>query len=182
MALTKLVRDGYGQLELNQVMFPRTGAVEAQCEFVTAFTASAPAEVGMILEINVAARTVALPAVTPVGPFAINYSTEQLYDQFHQGLKNFYQIAGQTLPRLGYLTTGEKFTTSTIAYDSDEFTLESDLKAAVAAAGTTKLYGAISQLGDIKVTLVKPTVGPVLQVIKASTMPDGSYAVKFQVI
>ena len=31
MAIKRMVIDGYGQLELNQVAFPRDGRIEAQC-------------------------------------------------------------------------------------------------------------------------------------------------------
>ena len=82
---------------------------------------------------------------------------------------------------MGYLTIGEVFTTNCICYDTTDFTDDSKLKEGVAAVGTTPLYGGISTLGAIRIQKAKPTVGPVLKVAKATTMPDGQYAVEFQV-
>lgn len=39
MALQKITKDGYGQLELNLVAFPRDGRVVAQYKAGTTFTA-----------------------------------------------------------------------------------------------------------------------------------------------
>ena len=56
-----------------------------------------------------------------------------------------------------------------------------DPEEAIAKAGTTALYGGISTEGAIKLSATKPTAGPVLKVAKATTMPDGQYAVEFHV-
>lgn len=56
--MAKLEKIGYGQLELNQVAFPRTGRIEAQCALGTDFSEEVPAENGMILAIDKVNRTV----------------------------------------------------------------------------------------------------------------------------
>ena len=82
---------------------------------------------------------------------------------------------------MGYLTIGDVFTTNCICYDTTDFTDDEALKTALAAVKTTALYGGISTTGAIKIGKTKPTVGPVLKVAKATTMPDGQFAVEFQV-
>ena len=64
MALNRLIIDGYGQLELNNVSFPRDGRIEAQCDLAATFTKEAPAEVGMLLAVDKANKKVRLPSAT----------------------------------------------------------------------------------------------------------------------
>ena len=73
MADARIVIDGYGQLELNQVTFPRTGQVEAQCKLADTFTDAAPAEVGMLLAVDKANGLVKLPVEAETLPVALNY-------------------------------------------------------------------------------------------------------------
>ena len=50
---------------------------------------------------------------------------------------------------------------------------------------TTPLYGGISTMGAIKVSKTAPTEGPVLMAVLgtgAGSMPDGQFAIKFQVV
>jgi hypothetical protein len=86
---------------------------------------------------------------------------------------------------LGYLAVGDKFTTNCLCYDNSEFTDDAALKAAYEAAATTPLYGGVSTMGAIKVTKTKPAEGPVLMAVTgtgAGSMPDGQFAIKFQVV
>lgn len=178
MALKRLVIDGYGQIEPNNVTFTRDGRVEAQCALDTDLVA----ENGMLLAVDAANRLVKLPGASETLPIAINYTSEKIYNQFTPGLKNFHLEANKGhCPRMGYLTVGEVFTTNCICFENTEFTDESNLKTAIKAAGTTPVYGGISTIGAIKLTKTKPTVGPVLRVTKETTMPDGQYAVELQV-
>jgi hypothetical protein len=70
--------------------------------------------------------------------------------------------------------------------DDGEFADEAALSAAYdAATAEAPLYGGICELGAIKVSKTKPTAGPVLMAIKgpgAGSMPDGQFAIKFQVM
>ena len=184
MALKRMVVDGYGQVELNQVAFRRDGRIEAQCALDTTDFASMPAENGMLLAVDNINRTVKLPVDASL-PIALVFSSEHIYDERTPGLKNFKNELGGLYPRLGYLAVGDKFITNCIAYDDSEFNNEDKLEEAVSKIGTTKLYGGYSSLGAIKVSATKPTNGPVLMVINgpgAGSMPDGQYGIKFQVI
>lgn len=179
MALQRFTIDGYGQIEPNNVTFTRDGRVEAQCALGSD---DMIAENGMLLAVDVANRVVKFPTESETLPIAIHYSTEKIYNQFTPGLKNFkLKKKDGYYPRMGYLTVGEVFTTNCLCYDTTDFTDDETLKTALAAAGTTPVYGGISTLGAIKLQKAKPTVGPVLKVAKATTMPDGQYAVEFQV-
>lgn len=184
MSLKRLVVDGYGQLELNQVAFRRDGRIEAQCALDPTDFADVPAENGMLLAVDNVNRVVKFAKDDSL-PIALNYSAEHLYDECALGLKNFKLDADDFYPRLGYPSVGDKFTTNCLAYDDSEFADEDALKEAVAAIKTTPLYGGISEKGAIKLSTTKPTVGPVLMVINgpgAGSMPDGQFGVKFQVV
>ena len=52
MALKRLVIDGFGQLEMNQVAYRRDGRIEAQCALDATDFADIHAENGMLLEID----------------------------------------------------------------------------------------------------------------------------------
>lgn len=184
MALKRMVIDGYGQVELNQVAFRRDGRIEAQCALDATDFATVPAENGMLLAVDNITRTVKLPKDASL-PLALNYTAEHIYDERTPGLKNFKTEVDDIYPRLGYLSVGDKFVTNCVAYDSNEFTNDEALEEAVANIGTTKLYGGYSTLGAIKVSATKPVDGPVLMVINgpgAGSMPDGQYGIKFQVV
>lgn len=184
MALKRMVIEGYGQVELNQVAFRRDGRVEAQCALDTTDFASMPAENGMLLAVDNINRTVKLPVDASL-PIALVYSSEHIYDERTPGLKNFKNELDGLYPRLGYPAVGDKFITNCIAYDDSEFSNEDALEEAVSNIGVTKLYGGYSSLGAIKVSKTKPVDGPVLMVINgpgAGSMPDGQYGIKFQVI
>lgn len=192
MALKRLVIDGYGQLELNQVAFRRDGRIEAQCFLDKADFAELPAENGMLLAVDRVNRTIKFPVDDSL-PIALNYTAEHMYDERQVGLKDFkLTIQDRTrldgdnfLPRLGYLSIGELFTTNCICYDDSEFANEEALKEATKNKETltaTPVYGGISEQGAIKVSATKPTVGPVLKVVEPFSMPDGQFAYKFQVL
>lgn len=184
MALKRMVIDGYGQVELNQVAFRRDGRIEAQCALDATDFATVPAENGMLLAVDNVTRTVKLPKDASL-PLALNYTAEHIYDERTPGLKNFKTEVDDIYPRLGYLSVGDKFVTNCIAYDGSEFTNDEALEEAVKNIKTTKLYGGYSTLGAIKVSKTKPVDGPVLMVINgpgAGSMPDGQYGIKFQVV
>ena len=165
----RLKIDGYGQLELNQVAFRRDGRIEAQCKLAEGIKY---VENGMLLAVDQATRTVSMP--TGNDDFiALNYTTEHMYDErLVNGLKHFRLDNGTFLPRLGYLATGDKFTTNCVSIaeaEGDYATIEE-----VVAAG---VYGHPSTDGSILVNNEKN--GAVVKVVCATTMPDGQDAVKF---
>ena len=182
MALKRLLIDGFGQLELNQFAAPRDGRIEAQLPLGDDFKEVA-AENGMLLAVDNVNRVVKFPVAGEIFPIALNYTTEHMYDERTKGLKNFNLKKGEFLPRLGYLAIGDKFTTNCLCADDAEFADIDAVKAAYEEG--TMLYGGVSEMGAIKVSETKPTEGPVLMAIYgtgAGSMPDGQFAIKFQVM
>lgn len=88
MATQRLVIDGYGQVELNNVAFRRNGRIEAQCAPDPTDFENIPVENGMILAVDAANRVVKLPVDDSL-PLALVYSAEHMYDERTPGLKSF---------------------------------------------------------------------------------------------
>lgn len=184
MALKRLVIDGFGQLELNNVFFRRSGSIEAQCFLDETDFKDVPAENGMLLAVDRVNRTVKFPKNGDL-PIALNYTTEHMYDERKLGLKNFKLERGEFLPRLGYVSTGELWTTNCLCYDDTEFNDDEAVLEAVKDKETlagTPIYAGACEIGATKLTKTKPEFGPVLKVVEKTTMPDGQFAVKVQVI
>ena len=185
--MARFVIDGYGQLELNNVAFRRDGRVEAQCALDASAFASVPAENGMLLAVDRVNRTVKFfDSTNDVYPIALNYTTEHMYDERANALKDFKLEPGTFYPRLGYLSVGDLFTTNCISYDkgsgSGQFANDAALETALAAIASTPLYGGASADGSIAIATSAPEKGPVLKVVEKTTMPDGTLGVKFQVL
>ena len=182
MAFKRFVIDSYGQLELNNVAFRRDGRVEAQCALDATDFADVPAENGMLLAVDRVNRTVKFPVEGSDLPIALNYTTEHMYDERANALKDFALERGTFLPRLGYLSVGELFTTNCVGYDSEEFADDDALVEALEAIKTTAVYGGVSAEGAIALSATAPEAGPVLKVVEYTTMPDGTPGIKFQVL
>lgn len=182
MAIKRMVIDGYGQIELNQVAFRRDGRIEAQCALNPADFAEVAAENGMLLAVDNTDRTVKFPVEGSDLPIALNYTTEHMYDDRNQALKDFKLEINSFYPRLGFLAVGDKYTTNCLAYESGEFADEDAVEAAAEACAETALYAVPCANGAHLVTKTKPENGVCLKAIKATTMPDGQFAIKFQVI
>ena len=187
MALKRLTINGYGQVELNQVAFRRDGRIEAQCFLdLNSFNKDVPAENGMLLAVDRANRTIKMPSGAANELIALNYSSEHMYDNTANGLKDFSIVPNEQknyfLPRLGYIAKGDKFTTNCIAYDTTEFATEDLVKTAIGKCKETALYGKPCANGAIQLTATAPTTGVALQVVAQTTMPDGQFAVMVQAI
>ena len=183
MAIKRMMIDGYGQIELNQVAFRRDGRIEAQCALNPVDFEKVSAENGMLLAVDNANRTINFPVEGSDLPIALNYTTEHMYDERHQALRNFkLDIVDGFYPRLGFLAVGDKYTTNCIAFDDGEFANEDAVEAAAEACAETALYAIPCENGAHLVTAAKPEAGVALKAIKATTMPDGQFAIKFQVI
>lgn len=180
MALKRLAIEGFGQIELNNVAWRRDGRVEAQCALDAEDFASVPAENGMLLAVDAANRVVKFYNADEDLPLAINYSSEHLYDERHNALKDFNLKPGQLYPRMGYPAVGDKFTTNCFCYDDGEFADEDALFAALDACHETPVYAGVSEIGAWKLSATKPA-GVVAKVIKSYTMPDGQYGAKLQI-
>ena len=181
MSVARMTIKGNGQLELNNVAFSRDGRIEAQCAPNATDFATKKVENGMILAVDNVAREVKLPTLAANELLALVYSAEVAYDERHDGLKDyFYGVDGaEFLPRLGYLSRGDKFTTNTVSYDSATY---SDWAALASAVAAGSIYGGASVDGSIVLGTSAPTAGPVLKAVKAYTMPDGQNGIKFQVL
>lgn len=177
MALKRFTIDGYGQLELNAVAFRRSGRIEAQCAIAEGIDY---VENGMLLAVDNVNRVVKYVEDSNIYPVALNYSTEHMYDERHNALKDFKLDAGSFLPRMGYQGPGDKYTTNCLAYDDTEFDDDDALKAAVKNVKTTPLYAKACANGAHQIT--KTAAGAVCLVLGATTMPDGQFAVKFQAL
>lgn len=186
MAQKRLVIDGYGQLELNNVAFRRDGRIEAQCALDATDFASVPAENGMLLAVDKIAGTVRMPDSSEVCPIALNYTAEHMYDERHNALKDFkLDRKDGFYPRLGYLAVGDTFTTNCISYNDEldsTWTTEDKFIEALGNIANSKLHGVPSADGSILVTAASPKGLPKLLVIQKTTMPDGQLGVKFQVL
>ena len=165
MALTKLAKEGYGQLELNFAAFRRNGAIEAQCKLADGIEF---VENGMLLAVDRATRTVKYPTGAEGEVIALNYTTEHMYDERERGLKYFKLDKDTFLPRLGYIRTPDKFTTNTVCYDDG-------------AAIETYKYGKPCTTEGFKgyIELTNTREGAYVEVLAVTTMPDGQKAVKF---
>ena len=165
MALTKLAKIGYGQLELNFAAFRRNGAIEAQCKMAEGIEYL---ENGMLLAVDRKNRTVSYPTGVEGEVIALNYTTEHMYDEREKGLKFFKLDKDTFLPRLGYIGTPDKFTTNTVCYDD-------------ASAIETYKYGkpCIEEGFKGYIELTNNREGAYVEVLAVTTMPDGQKAVKF---
>lgn len=173
MALTRVEIKGYGQLELNQAPFRRSGRIEAQCKIADGIDYI---ENGMLLAVNRKTRTVGYPTGAANEVIGLNYTTEHMYDERERGLKYFKLDKDTFLPRIGYVGQGDKWTTNCLAYDTEEFADVAAIEEAIKAG--TALYGVPCELGATKITADKGE-GFAVEVVKATTMPDGQFAVQF---
>ena len=183
--MARMTIDGFGQVELNNVAFRRDGRIEAQCALdTTAFTESVPAENGMIVRVKKAEHKITFADASAANQlYALNYTTEHMYDERKPGLKNFSLSAQKNAigedfyPRVGYLAAGDLWTTNCIdlgAYPS--------VGAVASALASGEVFGAVGTQGAVVLQGSAPAVGPVIQVIKKTTMPDGQDAFQLQVL
>ena len=191
--MARMVIDGFGQVELNNVAFRRDGRIEAQCALdTTAFTENVPCENGMILRVKKAEHKITFADASAANQlYALNYTSEHMYDERRPGLKNFSLSAqknqkGQDFyPRVGYLAAGDLWTTNCIDFgDYAEASADDKgrLAAVASALASGEVYAAVTTQGAVALASAAPSVGPVIQVIKKTTMPDGQDAFQLQVL
>ena len=181
--MARMVIDGFGQVELNNVAFRRDVRIEAQCALDTAaFGSNVPCENGMILRVKKAEHKITFCDASAANQlYALNYSSEHMYDERKPGLKNFYlksAAAGEDfLPRVGYLAAGDLFTTNCI--DLGSYASAGAVETALASG---EVYAAAGTQGAAVLAASAPSKGLVMQVIKKTTMPDGTDAFQLQVL
>lgn len=133
MAIHEFDCKGFGQIEPSQVWFTRSGMVEAQCELDTKrFASHFPilpseakdkkivAENGAFLIIDKERKIATVPTAQMFkGGFkaGINYSTEKIYNQYTPGRRNFCMVAGEYLPRIGFVEPGMRICTNSVCWD-----------------------------------------------------------------
>lgn len=174
-----LDKKGYGQLELNQVAFRRDGRIEAQTPLADGIDY---VENGMLLVVNPFDHVVQMPytdregnsAAYHAGTIALHYSAEHMYDNRANGLKDFVLDANSFLPRLGYLSIGDKYTTNTVCHN---FTTDEELFEAIRDG---MLYAHPHESGYQLVN--EEAADAIAAAIRVTTMPDGQNAIMFQVI
>ena len=177
--MARMVIDGFGQVELNNVAFRRDGRIEAQCALSTTDFASVPAENGMVLRVKKASHEICFADASAQNQlYALNYSTEHMYDERKPGLKNFkIEATNDFLPRVGYLAAGDLWTSNCV-----DLGTYADASAVASALASGEVYAAVGTQGALVLNSAASSVGPVIQVIKKTTMPDGQDAFQFQVL
>lgn len=170
--MAHITKNGYAQLELNNAAFRRSGRIEAQCKIADGIEYL---ENGMLLAVDNANREVKfVNEDTKHLPVALNYTSEHMYDNRANALKDFKLEPGSFLPRLGYLGAGDKYTTNCVDFAGTETALWE------AISEGTVLY---AHAGADGYHLLNNTAeGAIAIVIGATTMPDGQKAVKFQAL
>lgn len=181
--MARMVIDGFGQVELNNVAFRRDGRIEAQCALSTTDFASVPAENGMVLRVKKADHEICFADESAANQlYALNYTSEHMYDERKPGLKNFATYAhvngkDDFYPRVGYLAAGDLWTSNCVDLGS-----YASAAAVASALSSGEVYAAVGTQGALVLDDAPASVGPVIQVIKKTTMPDGQDAFQFQVL
>lgn len=184
--MATIVRNGYGQLELNRVAFRRDGRVEAQVPYDVS-TDGQVYENGMvvIIETTAAGKVAKVGTIEDGDLYGIVYTSEELYDSRKPGLKNFGVVVEDgkakgpegydVYPRIGFLSAGDVFTTNTVV-KTDDFAMGDTVK--VAATGEwTKVTAAGEDEGEGAGT----GAGPIGVVNQVYTMPDGQPAIEIEI-
>lgn len=164
-----LEKEGYGQVELNNVAFRRDGRIEAQCALDATDFAKIPCENGMILAVDKVNKVVKFPEADSSLPVALVYSAEHIYDERDISLsQQKVELADDFYPRLGYFAVGDLYTTNYV--DVNGLTPTKGQFASAGVAGAPVLSATI------------PASGLALLVTDVRTMPDGQTAVQFQCV
>lgn len=180
MAINKRLTEANGVLEKNAVVYPRTGNIMAMYPLDKTVE---KAENGMLLGVNYAKGVIEYPSASADAIMILD-TAEKEYDKNVVGLNQHYITPDYGyMPRLGKLEVNDRFTTSTVAYDSAVFADEAAMEAAIEAG---LVYGKACEVagfkGMIELTKTAPTGKVVLKAVKLTTLPNGDAAVKFAVI
>lgn len=181
MAINKrLVKNANGVLEKNNVEYPRTGNIMAMYPLAESVE---KAENGMLLAVNYAKKVIEYPSASADAIMILD-TAEKEYNENVVGLDQHYITPTYGyMPRLGKLVVNDRFTTSTVAYDTAVFADEDAIAAAI-EAGT--VYGKPCEVtgykGCIELTKTAPTGKVGLKAIAFTTIPNGDAGIKFAVI
>ena len=181
MAMKRFPLEKYATLELNHVIFARTGNLIAQTPLGAEFTEENPCENGMWVCADRSKAVVA--SIEDVNePMGVVYTAEKEYDMNHYGLKHFGRKVAGDYPRVGIFEKGDTMTSNCFQYDDAEFESEEALFAALNAWATTPVYVAPVVGSPVpQLTATKPAAGTFGKVCKFYTVPNGERGVKYQI-
>lgn len=183
---TKLEKIGYAQLEPNKIAAQRTKEI---FDMLPLDDGVALCEQGMVLVYDEAEGKVRKPDPTnDVNKnFGLVYNEIVLEDERKQADTDYamlnvpeskFQAKIQAFPRLLSFTKGDTFTTNAITTDDGKVLPEAKAFYQADADGYWSENKAITDDKDLS----GATAGPVLQVKKKYTTPDGQLAVQFVVV
>lgn len=158
--MAQVIKDGYGQIELNRCSFLHDGNIESQC------VATEALENGAIVVIDRAAKTVSKATDFSTGLLGVNYTAERIYNQFTPGRKNF-RVEADDYPRVGIVKAGDIFSTNEMLTNGQDL-------ATVEAGLATGMY--LQADGSVAATATK------FQVVEITDTADGQTALKIQVL
>lgn len=166
---------GYGQVEPNHLSAQRTGQIYAQLPWDA--PANGVLENGAFLRYDYEQGKANIAGESE---FLLVYNEVKLYDKARQGYKDFAlkvadSLGGVVTPRLFKVQEGDIFTTNNVVVTTDKATLKHKY-VSIVANGTTK----VGDLTEVGAATDQAVPGPVFQIVKVYTMPDGSDAVKLQ--
>lgn len=181
MAIKRLVEDAvtgkapYGVLEKNAVVYPRTGNIMAM------FGTTVNAENGMLLGVDYAKNEIVLPGTTEDIIALVDSCEKEYYDEVI-GLNSYALGNGAQYfkPRMGILSINDRFTTSTVSYDTEDY---ADLDA-IKDAVEDGLYGIPCADGTIRLadSTGISAAKVVLKAEKVDKLANNDNAIKFAVI
>lgn len=214
MAIKYFDCKGFGQIEPSQVWFTRAGMSESQCHLDPAkFAANFPmtaaemtagkiyGENGAFLMVDKVNKIATIPskAMSDLGyKMGIAYSTEKIYNQFTPGRRNYCMIAGEYLPRIGFVEPGMRICTNAVAWTTDYFTpnaqspvsesvqLYNKVKNDLATHPETPIYAFVTDDSNGKLVIgadVDDAIGEVYaQITQAYTNADTTLSFKIMFI
>ncbi len=191
MAIQKLGKAGYGQVEPNHVGAQRTGAVYAQLPVASASLTSlnGVVENGLFLDYDYASGTAKLPSALGGSSLTMLVMNEvRLYADFLTA-KDFAQVAsgtavniglapekGGVYPRVYKMNVGDLFTTNLVAAETgaDATAVISDF--AVGDILVPSTGGVLTKVSSVTTEALQ------VKVVAITTTPDLQPAVKVQVV
>jgi hypothetical protein len=186
--LTQLNGDKYSVLEANFLAARRTGQVKAQLPLGADFELREAVQNGMFLKYDMAEGEVKKPTNGNTKGLMLHFSVEKEYDNMRPGLNTFAifkqdsnKNPGTPYPRFFQPHLGDTFTTDAVRLSGSDVNDEAAL-AAYEALTIGHVFG-IGADGFINLTTSGAAAeGVRVMLIAKTTLPDGGYACKFEVV
>ena len=170
----------YGCVEMNHATWARDGRVPSQLPLSATDFASTRCENGFWLVYDEVAKAVRKPTGLTEA-VALVYSAEKDYGMPLQGGLGYFSQKAGDYPRLGRPVLGDKYTTNTFCYDTNEFASQELLNVALSNYATAPLY--LIPDTNTGAPLLTATVGAattIAKVIKVYTVPNGQPGIKVE--